>query len=731
MTTQTEDKPKQVVTLSIGGMTCASCVARVERALSRVPGVEDARVNLATERASVTLTPDGPDLPVLIEAVDEAGYTAAEAPPLDETDAGETDRRILRRDLITSAILTAPVAALGMLPVREVMPHWFHDIEVYLALALTTPVWAVLGWRFHRAALANLRHRAATMDTLISMGTSTAFLYSLWFVLRDGATAVHSVYFDAAAVITTLILLGKYLEASSRSRSSEAIRKLLALQPHTARVIRQDLETDIPIEDVAAGDVVIVRPGERVPVDGVVIEGASTVDESMISGESLPVEKRAGDTVIGATINRNGTLTFTATKVGKDTVLAQIVRLVEEAQGSRAPVQRLADRVASVFVPAVIAVAVLTFLGWFFLGHAGLTPALINAVAVLVIACPCALGLATPTAIMVGTGAGAERGILIKGGEILEHVGTVNTVVLDKTGTLTHGKPTVTDVITLNGHLPVLELAAAAERGSEHAVGEAIVTHARGDGPRADAFEALPGQGVAATVDNLRVLVGNPRLLAERGVEVPKVALARQQRLEEEGNTVVFVAADGSLAGLIAVADTVRPEAKEAVGILRARGLEVVMITGDNRHTAGAIAEQVGISKVLAEVLPADKAEEISRLQHRGLKVAMVGDGINDAPALAQADVGIAIGTGTDVAIEASDITLIGSDLRLIATAIRLSKVTLRTIKQNLFWAFVYNTLGIPLAAFGLMNPMLAAAAMAFSSVSVVTNSLRLRGFKG
>ncbi len=718
--------------LAISGMTCASCVARVERKLGKVEGVRSAAVNLATERATVAYDPSRVKVARLIGAVEAAGYGAtpvvedasAEDGAVEETRRARALAR-RRTTLLTGAALCAVILILAMAPPLMMFPT--VQTHNYLLALLTLPVWAIVGWSFHRGALINLRHGAANMDTLVSLGSTVAFVYSVVAMI---ALPGQYVYFDTAALIITLIYLGKYLEAAAKGRTGEAIKALMGLQPRTARVIRNGQERDLPIAQVVSGDMLLVRPGERVPVDGVVTGGESAVDEAMITGESLPVQKGAGDPVIGATVNGMGLLHVEATRVGRDTVLAGIVRLVEQAQGSKAPVQRLADRISSVFVPIVLVLATLTFLGWLLTGHA-FAQALIPAIAVLVIACPCALGLATPTAIMVGTGRGAREGILIKGGESLERIQALRSIVLDKTGTVTMGKPTVTDVVAL-ADLPdseVLRLAAGVERGSEHPLGAAVVRGAAERGlalpPLPTAFRSITGGGVEGLVEDRAVLVGSRRLLGERGI-VADSAETRLQVLESGGKTALLVAVDGRLAGLVAVADTVKDGAAEAVRQLRALGLDVTMLTGDNRRTAEAIGRIAGIERIIAEVRPEEKAAEVARLQGRGQVVAMVGDGINDAPALARADVGIAMGTGTDVAMAAADITLVGGDLRTIPRAIALSRATMRVIRQNLFWAFFYNVILIPLAAVGVITPIFAAAAMALSSVTVVSNSLRL-----
>jgi len=741
-------------TFPVGGMTCASCVARVEEALFGVPGVISASVNLASEKATVEYL-EGTELADMRRAVKDAGYELGPEvqAPEDVTTAARREIRVLRNRLIVAAILASIIMILGFTPSFVGKP--------YLLWALATPVQFWSGWRFYLGAWGALKHKTSDMNTLIAVGTSVAYFYSMTAVIfpglfTNGVLEPH-LYFDTSAMIITLILLGRFLEARARGQTSEAIKKLIGMQPKTALVIREGEQREIPVEEVQVGDLILVRPGERVPVDGTVRQGYSSVDESMITGESIPVDKKMGDEVIGATINKTGSFQFEATKVGKDTTLARIVRMVEEAQGSKAPIQRLADVIASYFVPVVIAIAIVTFIVWYFVGPApSLTFALLNFVAVLVIACPCALGLATPTAIIVGTGKGAEHGILIRNGEALERAHQINTVLLDKTGTLTRGEPVVTDTVAAPFSSPeeVLRLAASAEHNSEHPLGGAVVKAALEKklelSPSSD-FNAIPGQGVEALVEGKKLLMGNLKLMEERGFVLNGLG-QKTAVLLEEGKTVMFLGWDSRVAGIIALADTLKPGAKEAVQTLRTMGIEPAMLTGDNRRTAEAIAREAGIGRVLAEVLPEHKAEEVKKLQEEGKVVAMVGDGINDAPALAQADIGIAIGTGTDVAMETGDITLISGDLMGVVTAISLSKRTMRTIKQNLFWAFAYNSALIPVAAgvlylafgkigvpsglhfilgeYGFLNPMLAAAAMAASSITVVSNSLRLRGFK-
>ena len=745
----------------VTGMSCASCVGRVEKALERVPGVLGAGVNLAGERATVEYLGGAVEMRDLERAVEGAGYgVVREEEEASAEDAHEREYKKLRRDFLLAAALTVLIL-IGSLPVMfgfdPPVPMGWLNLGL---LALATPVQFWAGRRFYRGAWGALEHGQANMNTLVAMGTSAAYLYSAVATLApqlfaDGSMA--HVYFDTSALIITLILLGRLLEMRARGRTNESIKRLAGLQARTARVVRGQgpgEEIDVPVEEVLVGDVVVVRPGEKIPVDGRVISGLSAVDEAMITGESMPVTKQKGDEVIGATMNTGGSLRFAATRVGEDTALSRIIEMVEEAQGTKAPIQRLADRISGIFVPAVIGIAVVTFLVWWALGPApAFTFALLNMVAVLIIACPCALGLATPTSIMVGTGKGAESGILVKGGEALEGAHKLTTIVLDKTGTLTRGEPALTDVVAADGipEKELLRLVASAERGSEHPLGEAIVRGARERGlslADADEFEAVTGGGIRARIEGREVLVGNRRFLDDRGIDEDGL-VPRAEEIARVGKTPMFVAVDGAPAGVIAVADTVKEESGEAVRRLHALGLKVAMITGDNRRTAQAIASELGIDRVLAEVRPEDKADEVKRLQAGGEKVGMVGDGINDAPALAQADVGIAIGTGTDVAMEAADLTLISGDVRGVARAIRLSKATIRNIRQNLFWAFAYNVALIPVAAgvlypffaggtvpevlrpflgeYGFLNPVLAAAAMALSSVTVLSNALRLR----
>ncbi len=724
--------PRSRVDLSLGGLHCPSCLLAIERKWKQMDGVFEVNANFDTGRATLTFDENITSAEQLIEKVESLGYTATVITDDSETEtseeAVEDEVGYVRTRLIGSIILTVPVVIIAM-GLHAVTPSPL----IWVEFALTAVVLFWAGGRILRSAWSAAKNRTSDMNVLIAVGTLAAFIYStVATVLNMG-----EVYFETAAVIITLILLGRLLETRARSHTSDAIRKLLNLQARTARVLRNGEEIDIPIEQVVVGDRVRVRPGEKIAVDGVIIDGASAVDESMITGESIPVDKTAGDQVIGATINRTGSFTFEATKVGSDTMLAQIVKLVRQAQASKAPIQRLADVVASYFVPVVVSIAIATFVVWFVFGT--LSQAVLNAVAVLIIACPCALGLATPTSITVGTGKGAENGVLIRSAGALETAGKVTTVVLDKTGTITLGQPSLTDEHDIQSQAETLKLAASAELGSEHPVAQAILQAARDksiDTSEPSEFEAYPGGGVRAVVDGKTVLVGTARLQSENNIDITAVE-SQIENLESQGKTVVVVSADGVVTGLLAVADTLKPGSIDAVERLKKMGLEVVMITGDNSRTAAAVASAVGIDEVMSQVLPGDKAARVAELRRQGKIVAMVGDGINDAPALVEADLGIAIGTGADIAIESADVTLISGELSAVVAAIELSRATLSNIKQNLFFAFVYNSLGIPIAAGVLyppfqvlLNPMIAAAAMAASSLSVVSNALRLRGFK-
>nr|WP_132983210.1 heavy metal translocating P-type ATPase [Tissierella praeacuta] len=720
--------PLLKTTLIVEGMTCAACSSRVEKVLNKQEGVVKATVNLSTNKAVVEYPSGVIDEDILVKIIEKAGYKAEVEIERDldrEKELREREIKSLKTSFIFSAALSLPLFLamfFHMAGIHTILTNgWFQ-------LILATPVQFLIGYRFYKGAYNSLRGGGANMDVLVSMGTSSAYFYSIYNLI----TGVHEYYFEASAVIITLILLGKTFEAVAKGKTSEAIKKLIGLQPKTARIIKDGVEMDISIEKVEIGDIVVVRPGERIPVDGIVVEGNSAVDESMITGESIPIDKTVDDEVIGATINKFGTFKFRATKIGKDTVLSQIIKLVEDAQGSKAPVQRLADKIAGVFVPVVVVIALITFLGFYLIGG-NFNIGLINAVAVLVIACPCALGLATPTAIMVGTGKGAENGILIKSGEHLERAHKIDTIVFDKTGTITKGEPEVTDIISFNDmdRDEILRIAASVERTSEHPLGQSIVKKGEEELLKLlepEKFIAIPGKGLKATFEGKEVFIGNRKLMSDNNISIAKgeeILL----KLEEEGKTAMLLSLDNKLSGILAVADKIKETSRDAIEELKNMGLDIYMITGDNERTAKAIAKEVGITNVLAEVLPENKAEVVEEIKSRGKNVGMVGDGINDAPALAAADVGFAIGTGTDVAMEAADITLMRGDLSSIVTAIRLSHRTMRTIKQNLFWAFFYNSIGIPFAALGFLDPMIAGAAMAFSSVSVVTNSLRLKKF--
>lgn len=755
-----KEEENKKLDMKIGGMTCASCSKAVERVVKKLDGVENASVNIATEKASITYDPSKVRLSQIKAAITKAGYE-----PIDEAKNNEeVDQDKLRKEkemntlfkkFIVAIVFAIPLfyiamgpmvfSPLGPWPVPEIINPMTNTLNYALVqLVLVIPI-MIAGYKFYINGFKSLIHLSPNMDSLVAIGTSAAFLYSLYTTYQVATGHVmgmheHQFYFESAGIIIALILLGKYLESRSKGKTSDAIKKLMGLQPKTAIVIMDGKEVETLIEEVEVGDIILVKPGSKIPVDGVVVEGHTSVDESMLTGESLPVEKKVGDTVTGASINKNGTIQFKATKVGGDTALAQIIKLVEDAQGEKAPIAKLADVVSGYFVPTVIGIAIISSIAWYFIGGKDIVFALTIFISILVIACPCALGLATPTAIMVGTGKGAENGILIKGGEALESTHKIQTVVFDKTGTITEGKPVVTDVIINDIEEEYLvKLASSAEKGSEHPLGEAIVKYGEEQGievSKVQEFKALPGFGIEVKIDDKKVILGNKKLMSNRSIDMGGLA-EKSDELASQGKTPMYIAVDDKLAGIIAVADTVKESSKKAIEKLHKMGIEVAMLTGDNIKTANAIAKEVNIDVVIAEVLPEDKAKEVEKLQQQGKFVAMVGDGINDAPALAKADIGIAIGNGTDVAIESADIVLMKSDLIDVPAAIKLSGETIKNIKQNLFWAFGYNTIGIPVAAgllyiFGgpLLNPMIAAAAMSLSSVSVVTNALRLKNVK-
>jgi P-type Cu+ transporter len=740
-------------TFSVTGMTCASCVQSVEKATRKLDGVKESTVNMATEKMVIEYDSAVASVSDITNAVANAGYAARE--DTDSEDSVDEDRDKKEQHIKTmwkrfwiSAVFTVPLLLISMghmfgMPLPEAIDPMMNPSGfALLQLVLTLPV-MVMGKPFFTVGFKTLAKRHPNMDSLVALGTGAAFFYSLFatvMIIIGSEGYAQSLYFESAAVILTLITLGKYFEALSKGKTSEAIKKLMGLAPKTATIVRDGAEVDISVDEVEVGNIIIVKPGEKIPVDGVVTEGKTSVDEAMLTGESIPVEKSPGSNIIGASINKNGTIRYEATKVGKDTALSQIIKLVEDAQGSKAPIAKMADIISGYFVPIVIVLAILSGLAWYVSGESGLF-AFTIAISILVIACPCALGLATPTAIMVGTGKGAENGVLIKSGGALETTHKIDTIVFDKTGTITEGKPVVTNIVTSESMSEdeLLTLAASAEKGSEHPLGEAIVREAEKRGltlRKTDFFDAITGHGIEVTIEGDDLLLGNRKLMDDNDVEVGELAEVSDQ-FAAEGKTPMYIAIEEKIAGIIAVADTVKETSLKAIETLHRMGLEVAMITGDNKRTAEAIAREVGIDRVLSEVLPEDKANEVKKLQEEGRKVAMVGDGINDAPALAQADIGIAIGSGTDVAMESADIVLMRSDLMDVPTAVELSKATIRNIKQNLFWAFGYNVLGIPIAMgilylFGgpLLNPMIAGAAMSFSSVSVLLNALRLKGFK-
>lgn len=729
------------VEFDISGMTCAACATKIEKRITKMDGVSSATVNFALETLTANYDGSQTSPNEMMANVKKMGYELIpKTDGKDKMDHKEQEIKKQYRKFIFSTILTLPLLwtmvahfeFLSFLYLPEIL------MNPWVQLALATPVQFIVGAQFYKGAFTSLRNKSANMDVLVALGTSAAYFYSLYLSfewMAAGSVGHPELYFEASAVIITLIVLGKLFEVRAKGKTSQAIQKLLGLQAKTARVLKDGVEQEVPIEEVVAGDVILVKPGEKIPVDGEILTGQSAIDESMITGESIPVDKVPGNTVIGATINKNGSLQIKATNVGKDSALSQIVKVVEEAQGSKAEIQRLADKISGVFVPIVVGIAILTFFIWYFAVTPGdFRSSLIPTISILVIACPCALGLATPTSIMAGSGRAAEMGLLFKGGEHLENTRSIDTVVLDKTGTVTKGQPALTDVIVSKGFVEqdVLQVVASAENQSEHPLAQAIVTGVREKGVElieVDAFNALPGYGIEAEVDGKTVLAGTRKLMRSRDVALGQIE-ATMERMENEGKTAMLIAIDGKLAGVVAVADTVKETSKEAIQRMQELGLDVIMLTGDNQQTAEAIGRQVGLTHIIAEVLPDQKSDKIKELQAQGKKVAMVGDGINDAPALAMADIGMAVGTGTDIAIEAADITLMRGDLNSVADAFIMSRKTMRNIKQNLFFAFFYNTVGIPVAAIGLLAPWVAGAAMAFSSVSVVLNALRLQRVK-
>lgn len=733
---------KEQVDLQLTGMTCAACATRIEKTLNKMPGITQANVNFAMETAHVEYNASVIAVPDMQQRIEKLGYKAELMQGQGQMeDHRQKDIARYRRNFLISAVLSLPLLWSMVTHFSFTSWIWMPDLFMnpWFQLLLATPVQFYIGMPFYVGAYKALRNKSANMDVLIALGTSAAYFYSIYLSL-EYITSAHlghqhpDLYFETSAVLITLVVLGKWLEAKAKGRTSEAIKKLMGLQAKTALVIRDGQEMAVPVEEVLTGDIIVVKPGEKVPVDGEVLEGTSAVDESMLTGESLPIEKRPGDQVIGATVNKNGRLKVKATKVGKDTALAQIIKVVEEAQGSKAPIQRVADRISGIFVPVVVVISIISFIVWYSLVTPGdFGGSLEKSIAILVIACPCALGLATPTSIMAGSGRAAERGVLFKGGEHLESTHKINTVILDKTGTITKGEPELTDVIAVDiDETELMRLVGSAEKSSEHPLAEAITAGILDRGIKLSEpgeFEAIPGYGIRAVVDGKEILAGTRRLMAKYNVAADQ-AYETMEQLEQDGKTAMLIAVDHQYSGMVAVADTIKETSKSAIERLKRLGLEVIMITGDNERTAQAIAAQVGIDKVLAEVLPEGKAEEVKKLQAQGKKVAMVGDGINDAPALAMADIGMAIGTGTDVAMEAADVTLMRGDLNSIPDAIFMSRKTMRNIRQNLFWALAYNSAGIPIAAIGLLAPWVAGAAMAFSSVSVVLNALRLQRVK-